>query len=745
MGPHRNSRFMTAFRLASLSFIISLTQTESALGQPCDPRATLGRSFLSPPCKRSLDYALEALDQLGKAAAAKAELSRQIEAARQRFFRSYPNGPDRVQAEAAFASLLTQKDLYYLYLSLYGSSLRPRESPATPRNQSAAQQLDLIFGLGGKLDGGILPAATPEFDEWTRTFREALGRGTVRSFSDLTGRFRDAFQKSQDYYQAYVTARDWAEFDTAGREPEGFSSPDMYGAMLLLRYDKFPWPEAVAEYNRMAELLGSRSVESAAQKVHAAPKDKFGNIVRSEALGLTPMRRSLKKGPSGADVEDNEALAPEGAILVLSDKPLRAFVALATSGDARGYLLRLAAEDAVNHVQQLKKIDERKSFDWRYAGASYRRWVNSFGESTILKVADQVRGSRKRLESGNLAAPASIGATRLQPYLAFQDILIHNDVRGYVRAILSFNQNLDSAEAVNSAYQKLVSEHGEKGILDVAQRMAARSGPAMASYPNPTYTSEFTMLSGLLGGSLQLGEKPPVSDVQLVDNPEYLAWSGFAAGAKATYMIRTWQLVGPRNNPRSVPDEMSIRETYLLQSIDSQGAHVWLTETVFHSGKPKPSRDREITIPAKIRPKAATRSEDGSVKESGEEILEINGKKVLSRWQSVTSRTTQRDIVTDITTKEWTSDEVPGGRVRSRREGLSKFTGGVNETILESFEGTRNGNPRVSGEQTVNSASPASSSSTAPCTSAPSATPQSRGKASAAGPPIVGSTDPCAK
>ena len=220
------------------------------------------------------------------------------------------------------------------------------------------------------------------------------------------------------------------------------------------------------------------------------------------------MRRSFKTGPSGANVEDPQALAPEGGILVLSDKPYRALEALASAGDARGYLLRLIAEDTPNPVPKGER-DARAFSKWQHAGITDRRWATAFGEPAVLKFAEQVRVARKLLESGNVAAPASIGAVRLQPYLAFQDIAIRSDARGYVRAILSFGQELDSADAVSAAYQKLISAHGEKDVLAVAQKMATRSGIGMASYPNPVLGSELSMLSGMLAGTAISPTDPP--------------------------------------------------------------------------------------------------------------------------------------------------------------------------------------------------------------------------------------------
>jgi len=51
-------------------------------------------------------------------AARLAELGVRIEEARQRFFKAYPNGPGRAQAEEEFASLLLEKDIYFAKMDL---------------------------------------------------------------------------------------------------------------------------------------------------------------------------------------------------------------------------------------------------------------------------------------------------------------------------------------------------------------------------------------------------------------------------------------------------------------------------------------------------------------------------------------------------------------------------------------------------------------------------------------------------
>jgi hypothetical protein len=562
----------------------------------------------------------------------------------------------------------------------------------------------------------------------------------VKTLDDLARWFReapqrqvDAFRAAENLYREYVTARDWAEFDVARRVPAEFSSPDKYGPMLMMRYRELPWPAAVAEYDRMAQALGPSAVEHATRRVLAAPKDHVGNLSDPEALGLTPRRLVTKKGPSGTDVEDPQALAPEGALLVLSDKPLRALVALASSGDARGYLLRLIAEDAPDRAPA-RPAEARAFSEWQYASVTYRRWAIAFGEPAILKIAERVRGARKLLESGNVAEPAAIGATRRQPYLAFQDIAIRSDTRGYVRAVLAFGQGLDSDADVSAAYQKLVSTYGEREVLSAGQKMATRTGNAMWAYANPVLDSEWRMLSGVMAGTVQVARPPDAASEPLVDNPQYLVWKGFAPGAKATYVSGSWRFYGAQR-ARVQDGGTSVRATYLLQSIDEREALVWLTETVSHGRQANRPREQEIKIPSKLPASWAARLAEKPAKETGEEALTVGGKAIRARWRTLA--VDSRPGAAAVVTKEWVSDDVPGARVRTTQEGASS----VYETNLEAFEGTRAegavARPAVTQPPAASTRSAGGAASSPDC--APTAPPSSAGR----GKPRAGaSSDP---
>ena len=69
----------------------------------------------------------------------------------------------------------------------------------------------------------------------------------------------------------------------------------------------------------------------------------------------------------------------------------------------------------------------------------------------------------------------TLGATRNEPFEAFEDILARKDPRGYVKATIAFNESLlaPASVDVDVAYQKLIAQSGEDKVLEAARTMAA--------------------------------------------------------------------------------------------------------------------------------------------------------------------------------------------------------------------------------------------------------------------------------
>ena len=333
--------------------------------------------------------------------------------------------------------------------------------------------------------------------------------------------------------------------------------------------------------------------------------------------------------------------------------------------------------------RQSRHIDK-----WKYAGEAYRRYVAAFGEPAVLQASHLVRTATKRMTTSGVMDPKAIGATRSDRYSAFEDVLVRKDPRGYVRSLLAFTQRLDSAPAVDAAYKRFVSERNENAVLEAAKKMAAGK-------PEPTYMGDLKTLESVLNGSLSLDKPPEV----LVDDPLYLAWKKFPPGAKVAYVERGLQPIRPGSN-QLVAGQVKFRQSFRMDAINDEQAHLWHTEIVYDypSGAAHQPRDTEIVYPAKVaqrgtsaaavsgRTRQATPSATAATG-SGEETLEIGGKRIATHWQSFSGPSAPWDNTPKIT-KIWTSDQIPTGLVRKTEAVDRQGTHWITETIIESVEGT---------------------------------------------------------
>lgn len=643
----------------------------------------------------------EAMERLVKA---KAEFDRQIAEARAQFFQAYPDRPGLAQAEAKFTGLLHEKDLYYLVLVLF--------LPTDDADIAARRGPDFLANVfdrssGGQLDEGLRPSAMEEFHRWAFTVRRNMPPAKTLADVFATGdRFKKALDAGNEDYLKYTKFRDYWEFNTAGKTlpeyllPADYNNKSKYGEFLYCRYGELPLPQATAAYAQMVKALGQSVVEAAAEQVRAAPK------ISSGARLVVTAREPVTKTPSGNQAPDYNAPAPENIIGTFGG-PLSAFEALATRGDDRRYLLGLLTEE--NRPGWRTHIDQATK--WQYADTTYRRFVIAFGEQDVLQAAHLVRTATKRATSGGVMDPKAIGATRSDPYPAFEDIVTRKNPRGYVRSILAVSQKLDSATAVDAAYAKLIATGNENAVLEAARAMAADKAHA-------NYEGDLDTLAKMVNNPR--AQEGPAA-VSQIDNPDFLPWKGFSAGAKASYVLHA--LIPDRpGSTQLVTGPLQARYTLTLKSITPDQVNVWRTETVFdRTGTAHPPRDTEMAYPAKIaQPNATPAGPSGS----GQEILDINGRKISTRWQSGSLPGNCAGG-----TKTWTSDEVPGGLVRKREEVRCRGVQG-SETTLESFEGLRQPGSIETRVETTDSAPPA------PVTSVEApAVPRGKGAGTATAPP----------
>jgi hypothetical protein len=313
--------------------------------------------------------------------------------------------------------------------------------------------------------------------------------------------------------------------------------------------------------------------------------------------------------------------------------------------------------------------------------------IHAFGRDDVLDASRKVRLSTKRLITGSIIDQQTIGATRNELWPAFEDILARKNPRGYVRAMVAFQQNVQSPGSVDvdAAYAKLTAAQNEELMLAAAKKMALAK-------PNLDSPREIDAL-------LENVRNPQVAEAPaevMVDFPKYLAWKKFPAGTKVTYVSRGLDIIrlGSEELMASRP---SLRATHTMDAIDDQQAHVWIGEIVYDSptGTAHPPHETEMLYPAKVaqspraaaRQPASRRPAASGVPEStasGEETLQIGGRAIATHWEEVTRELPTRKEVT----KTWTSDEIPTGLVRQTTMSIEGARASGRETIVEAVHGT---------------------------------------------------------
>ncbi|HTK89324.1 MAG TPA: hypothetical protein VL948_03670 [Verrucomicrobiae bacterium] len=586
------------------------------------------------------------------------EVSEKIGNARARFWATYPDKPGAEEARLDFAHWLWTKDIIYLRQNLQSPVFKDETGRSS--SSGAMKALETMFSV--PIDDGIPQAATPEFEAWVNAVRKKVFEGHTSNSTDdafmqgflsawMGPSFWKAVASADKQYQAYLMARDWWEFDHAHRVPAGYESPDAYGALLYSRWHKLPMAQAVASYRTFAGLVGSDAARAAAKAVHDAPKDAQGLLV-------VTAKPPVKIGPGGSQVPDYDMPMPD-AVIGTWASPVTAMEILATRGNARTYLLFLLREQNENGT----RID--RATQWTFAETAYNRLKLAFGDAAILDAAERVRTAKKRMTSNTIVDQQAIGATRNAPTEALQDILARKDPAGYVKCALIFSGQLDSPAAADSAYRQFLADHGEANVLAAAKRLAAAK-------PYFFYRGERDRLEKEMLHATAPDAAPAATAT--ADSPQYLAWRDFAPGATATYL----ELKPGATEP--TPSNVLDRQTYRLRSISDTNAQVWVTQIVYDpTGKSHPPRDSEEVYPAKT---PAT----PSPAKTGAETLTIKGQTLVTHWEQ-TQQSQSRGCT--VTRTIWTSDEVPGGVVRSRTDTVCGPRTMVQDRWLESYAGTR--------------------------------------------------------
>jgi len=211
--------------------------------------------------------------------------------------------------------------------------------------------------------------------------------------------------------------------------------------------------------------------------------------------------------------------------------------------------------------------------------------------------------------------------------------------------------------------------------------------------------------------------EPAKPAVALAHYPEYLAWKNFAPGAKVVYAARYWHLTGPN---KFMAGPITALQAYQLQAINAESIRLWFSQApTDRYGRPMPANEWEETIAATYNPNddpLANQSRSAQLLtifpsagnlamgaqpntgpiETGEDAIEVNGKRMATHWESATYG---YDVSAwpafrncRLVIKLWTSDAVPTGLVRKTEErtcpsGGTEHSRVMVETYLQSFEG----------------------------------------------------------
>ena len=259
--------------------------------------------------------------------------------------------------------------------------------------------------------------------------------------------------------------------------PTAFDNKEKYGIYLYGRMGHVSDTEASAIYAGMIKVLGKEVVEAAAEKVRTAERKPNDDLV-------THVKEPYKVSPDGKKVEDYDVPVPPGVIGVYTNQ-LVAMEILATEDSDAHYLLYLLK----SRFQGNRRLLPQDADKWTYAKNSYDGLTRAFGQAQLQGAAHAVHTATKRLLTGSVMNQQALGATRNEPFEAFEDILARKDPRGYVKAAIAFKENLYSPASVDveTAYRQLIAGSDESKVLEAARTM-------VAGKPHFLYRDEFDQL-----------------------------------------------------------------------------------------------------------------------------------------------------------------------------------------------------------------------------------------------------------
>ncbi len=662
-----------------------------------------------------------------------------VDAARRRYwalYRKSPNSPGIAQAYRDYMDALRQKDAFYLAMSTSMTMnivfVKAGNALAALSGDTSVKDLDKIPDT---LDGGIRPYARPLFARWIAALRrqedktpptgdplvdgsQALIQFAAKYLNDPSANPRllvDAMRDKSNFRAAYEDARNWAELLASGVDISGMN-PDLYirsqmeadvsWTLGLDKPDKLPEPADSANllYQTFVKLFLPQPVFDAAQATLKAPKNSVGGLATRYPVEVGEFVQSP------------------------SPNPYYLFLSKLTKSSPRAYAIALAFNPNTLMTMQPAAAFSMRS-NWEDAFTVYNQLVAKYGEKNVedaaKRLSDIPKDSEGRiagdpqsqplrvwfqalLKDRNAAIPdgqiAHFLASSYDPRWTGKSVIVRGtvarvdvDTRGIPQyATIRFKDTRPNGFAAFSPYPDMLqSSYGGNFAGLIGKTIEVQGDVQIFGEGAGVRILSMRQLKVLdAGAPANFRESTPdwlklsAPGGNLVDSPKYLAWKKFPPGSKASYdnsVLHEYQ-----SGTNQYTETKISHDTLTLVSIDGERAKVKAESTV--SGKiagrngPDTTSSDELIFQAKQAAPGAPVDDPRRIVTSGEETLTINGKKIATRWECVTRA---GDPMTF--TKTWTSDDVPGGLVRTQQQSHTQITGqtyrDIRQTLLAPIDG----------------------------------------------------------
>ena len=705
---------MANFRWFFVTFLLSAT---AAYGQ-CNPHPLHpdGRE----PCPTIAD-------QVAKATAAAvdfnnkvADLNGVIDQARRRYWAAFPSGPGVDAAEKEFLNALWTKDMFYMMFAIHqgmtGDMAKMANAIAVNGGDFSITSIDKF---PTNVDGGIRPYAFHLFSAWVSALRRSEGRekdGTWANPALLAVAVKD----NSNWHKAYMDARNWAELMSSGKDISKYLTPEVYirsqmeadvcGALGLAKPADLPDPAGAALdlYRLLVKAFGEKEVLAGANAVLHAPKNSVGGLAQR------------------AEVDIGSYIASP------SPNPYFLFLTEVTKSSARAYAVALAFDPAALLNGGATAGFNNKE-NWEKAYSVYTQLVAKYGEANVLAASGRLKFAPKSPQG------TILGDQQAQPLRYWFQALLKDakavipdgqvphfrassydprwvgkfvDVRGTVSGVA-----VDSSGSPRYAtiYFKESRNDGIMGFCPYSDMLQSTYGNDFAGLVGKPVEVVGDVNTWREGGGVRILDLKQIKVLDgaaaadfkesrpdwltgaapapnTVDSPKYLAWKKFPPGTKVVYETRLLSETSPGTDlyTRSTIS----RITMSLDSIDEKRAVVTASSTIWgRGGQATQSAPNQLFYQAKESPPGPR--DDQWVITTGEETLNINGKKIPTKWENIARARDPMEF-----TKTWRSDDVPGVLVLEHRQSHTDMGGKPFRTIAETIYAPIDGVMPVLGDGT---------------------------------------------